>query len=119
MRITTVHCRKLVTMEGYNNHTVEAAATVEEGEDPQTVLENLTVWVDDRINHERNQRQLVRRGESLAQRIGYLEREHKRLEKIIEESNAIIDQHAVLRELAIKEKLEIPGINTLGDNLPF
>lgn len=119
MRITTVHCRKLVTMEGYNNHTVEAVATVEEGEDPQAVLENLTVWVDDRITHERKQRQLITRGQNLAERIGGLEREEKRLQAIIDAGTALIDKHDKLRELAIEAKLEIPGLNALGDNLPF
>ena len=119
MRITHVGVRKLVTMEGYNNHAVEAQAIVEEGEDPQKCLEDLTVWVDDRINYERGQRKLVGRGAYLAERVATLERQEATLQKKIEAGQAIIDKHDQIRELAVAAKISLPGLNQLGDNLPF
>jgi hypothetical protein len=119
LKITNVGVRKLVTMEGYNNHAVEAQAIVEDGESPEIVLETLTVWVDDRIKYERDQRRLQGRGDYLTRRVADLESEHERLERLISEANAVIEKHGELRELAVKAKLDIPGLNVLGDNLPF
>lgn len=119
MKITSVGVRKLVTMEGYNNHAVEAQAIVEDGEDAETVLENLTVWVDDRISYERSQRKLFGRGEYLAIRVAGLERREKELLAKIETGQAIIMKHEKLRDLAVENKISVPGLNHLGDDLPF
>lgn len=119
MKITSVGVRKLVTMEGYNNHAVEAQALVEEGEDPAAVLENLTVWVDDKIKYERDRRRLAERGSYLVERVATLERQEANLKKRIEAGQAIIDKHDQIRELAVAAKISLPGLNQLGDNLPF
>lgn len=45
MKITSVRYRKLITGEHYSNRAVEAEATVEEGQDPESVLLELSNWV--------------------------------------------------------------------------
>ena len=79
MKITSVSYTKLQTLHGYNNERVGATAEVEEGENPDMVLNLLKDWVNGHLDGRMitvetrdNIQELVYRKESLERELEIL-----------------------------------------------
>jgi septal ring factor EnvC (AmiA/AmiB activator) len=117
MKITSVRVHKLESGPGFNNYAVAAEAAVEDGDDPEQVRKNLSMWVEMQIRHKVECAKLNDDLQWLREQCVSAERERDALQHQVDANRAIITSHEELCRLA-KER----GIQT-GDlddgELPF
>lgn len=116
-RITSVSVRRLVSGPGYNNNAIEVSAQVEDGDDPATVREQLTQWIDDELMRIKAIERLSSTAIDLAHQVKNLEDRRDYLKPLIDRGEKIITGHEKLRDLAQKNGLGY--LANLGDELPF
>lgn len=108
MKITIVQYRQLESGPGFSNRAVEAAAEVGEGEDPQTVLNELRIWIEAQLQAHRSHAEMQSQRDALTWEVASLQRQKERLAADVEALGGQVKK--------LKSEGRAPAT---ADNLPF
>lgn len=114
MRFTAIRVRKLVSGPGYNNHAIEAEIAPEPWEDPDAARERLSQWIEGQLGKLRERDVLVDDVTALRREVVSLEQRRNAAQNEITATRKVIKEHDKLRELAVKN-----GIDVLNEEIAF
>lgn len=118
MKITTIRYRRLQSHDrGYGHDAVEAEAQIDEGEDAESALAELKVWVLHRLDGIREIDQHIETLDSLRYQVTDRQREYERLDAEVKKNRKIIAEHEQLATLAREKGIDAGDL--IDDGIPF
>lgn len=111
MRISAIRFGKLVSGPGFNNRKLEVEAIVDEGEDPEPVPARLEAFVDRVLGQQKEFDGLMGDLQRAREAVRSEERRYEALGADIATMRTVIQGHARLREIALREGIDIEGLN--------
>jgi hypothetical protein len=120
MKITVIRYRRLQSHEfGYGHDAVEAEAQIDEGEDAESALGELKLWVNQRLDGIREVDRHVRTLQTLREQVVSHENERDQLAREIKANRKVIAEHENLAALARENGIDVEAANLIDDGIPF